>query len=89
MFFKVNFRYFGFYIRFESTSVKKQKETLVYPTMSFVSELGGSLGLFIGFSFLTIWDYFDTILHFCQARLLLLFAQKLQTQLNSEKKEQS
>ena len=27
--------------------------------------------------------------HNCQARLLLLFAQKLQTQLNSEKKEQS
>ena len=68
MFLKINFRYFGFYIRFDSTSVKKQKETLVYPTMSFVSELGGSLGLFIGFSFLTIWDYFDTILHFLNSR---------------------
>ena len=41
--------------------MKKQKETLVYPVISFVSELGGSLGLFVGFSFLTIWDYIDVI----------------------------
>ena len=67
--YKYDFRYIGFYIRFNSTSVKKQKETLVYPTMSFVSELGGSLGLFVGFSFLTIWDYFDTILNLFVLRI--------------------
>ena len=42
--------------------MKKLRESLVYPTMSFISELGGSLGLFVGFSFLTVWDYFDVIL---------------------------
>ena len=31
----------------------------VYPTVSFIAELGGSLGLFVGFSFLTFWDCFD------------------------------
>ena len=49
-------------IRFPSTNVKKLKESLVYPTMSFISELGGSLGLFVGFSILTIWDYFNIVL---------------------------
>ena len=28
----------------------------MYPPVSFVAEFGGSLGLFVGFSFLTIWD---------------------------------
>ena len=42
--------------------MKKLKESLVYPTMSFISELGGSLGLFVGFSILTIWDYFNIVL---------------------------
>ena len=49
-------------IRFPSTNVKKLKESLVYPTMSFISELGGSLGLFVGFSLLTVWDYFNVML---------------------------
>ena len=31
----------------------------MYPVVSFVAEFGGSLGLFVGFSFLTIWDYID------------------------------
>ena len=43
--------------------MKKLKESLVYPTMSFISELGGSLGLFVGFSILTIWDYFNVVLN--------------------------
>ena len=60
--FQLNYRYFGFLIRFPSTNVKKLRESLVYPPMSFISELGGSLSLFVGFSFLTVWDYFDVIL---------------------------
>ena len=53
------FRYFHFGFNFASTDIGKQKEDLVYPPVSFISELGGSLGLFVGFSFLTIWDCID------------------------------
>ena len=52
-------RYFHFGFNFASTDIGKQKEDLVYPPVSFISELGGSLGLFVGFSFLTIWDCID------------------------------
>ena len=34
----------------------------MYPDMSFISELGGGLGLFLGLSFLTIWDGFEVLL---------------------------
>ena len=44
-----------------SSILNKKKETYVYPAISFVSEIGGSLGLFVGFSFLSIWDWFDPI----------------------------
>ena len=41
--------------------MKIYKEAPVYPTMSFIAEIGGSLGLFVGFSFLTAWDCLDFI----------------------------
>ena len=44
---------------FVSTDIRSEKEAWVYPLVSFIAELGGSLGLFVGFSFLTIWDYLD------------------------------
>ena len=34
----------------------KKTEKWMYPIESFVSEFGGALGLFLGFSFLMIWD---------------------------------
>ena len=33
-----------------------EKEEEIFPFQSFVAECGGCLGLFIGFSFLLIWD---------------------------------
>ena len=33
-----------------------ETEELIYPWQSLVAEFGGALGLFLGFSFLTIWD---------------------------------
>ena len=44
---------------FVSTDIRSEKEAWVYPLVSFIAELGGSLGLFVGFSFLTIWDCLD------------------------------
>ena len=44
-----------------STVLDIKTESFVYPGISFVSEIGGSLGLFVGFSFLTIYDWFDQI----------------------------
>ena len=48
-------------IRLVSTDLRIEKEAYVYPAISFIGELGGSLGLFVGFSFLTIFDFFDFI----------------------------
>ena len=33
-----------------------EEEVLVYPFESFLAEFGGALGLFLGVSFMTIWD---------------------------------
>ena len=33
-----------------------EKEQLIYPLTSLVAEFGGTLGLFLGFSFMTVWD---------------------------------
>ena len=33
-----------------------QQEVLLYPITSLVAEFGGTLGLFLGFSFMTLWD---------------------------------
>ena len=41
---------------------EKRKEVEVYPLESFISEFGGALGLFIGFSFMMIWDLIEMLL---------------------------
>ena len=33
-------------------------EHLIYPLSALVAEFGGTLGLFLGFSFMTLWDKF-------------------------------
>ena len=43
-------------LRFATTEVEKQEEELIFPFESMVSELGGALGLFLGFSFFAICD---------------------------------
>ena len=36
-------------------------EVLVYPFSSFLAEFGGALGLFIGFSFMMVWDFLQVV----------------------------
>ena len=43
---------------YSSTSVTLKEETLLYPFESFLAEFGGSLGLFLGLSFLSLWEFF-------------------------------
>ena len=42
----------------------KRTEVLLYPGTSFISELGGSLGLFVGFSFWMVWDLVELAIKF-------------------------
>ena len=41
-----------------------ETEVLVYPLTSLVAEFGGVLGLFLGVSFLTVWDGFIKLCFF-------------------------
>ena len=40
----------------EGNTILEKKQVFVYPLTSLVAEFGGALGLFVGFSFLLIWD---------------------------------
>ena len=46
------------WLRFGSPKVTVQSEVPAYSYMSFVADCGGLLGLFVGFNFLMIWDFF-------------------------------
>ena len=46
-----------FLYNFASTTVRVETEVWAYSTISFIAEMGGALGLFVGFSFLSVWDF--------------------------------
>ena len=46
----------GLMIGYSSNSLVVKEETLIYPLQSFLAEVGGSLGLFLGFSLIGLWD---------------------------------
>ena len=52
----------GFMFGFSSNSLTIKEEKLLYPFDSFLADFGGCLGLFLGLSFLSIWDIFVSIL---------------------------
>ena len=43
-------------LMYASATIHVEKEEVAYSVRSLVADLGGSLGLFIGFNFLMIWD---------------------------------
>jgi hypothetical protein len=40
----------------QSNDTRIETEQLIYPLSSLVAEFGGTLGLFLGFSFMALWD---------------------------------
>ena len=45
-----------------NSEVNEEEEHYIYDFISFISECGGSLGLFLGFSFIMVLDYLAPIL---------------------------
>ena len=51
-----DFANFGFSLSFGSVVTTVRREYLIYPILSLVSDMGGSLGLFLGFCFFAMFD---------------------------------
>ena len=45
----------------ENDKIEVQREVHDFPIESLVADVGGILGLFIGFNFMMIWDFIDDI----------------------------
>ena len=52
----------GFAVGYSSITRIVKEEILLYPATSFLAEVGGAMGLFLGFSFLGLWE-------FCQLKI--------------------
>ena len=59
----------GLVYGFSTNMVKVRKESWAFPPLSFLAEVGGSLGLFIGFSFLGLYDYLVYILIIMRSKI--------------------
>ena len=55
----------AFFLMAEKTSVEGQEELLVFDLEDLINGVGGALGLFLGFSFLSLWDLIQFL--FCLA----------------------
>ena len=51
-------------VLFSCSNALERTEQLLYPADSFISEFGGALGLFLGFSFLMVWEALETCVRF-------------------------
>ena len=54
--FSAIFNFVEYYFVLPRNEITEENEELLFGLVSLVGELGGSLGLFLGFSFMTIWD---------------------------------
>ena len=45
------------FLQFASKTIEVLEEVPAYPFLSLVADVGGVLGLFIGFNFLMVWDW--------------------------------
>ena len=44
-------------LMFESNNIEVEKEVEAFPFVSLIADVGGVLGLFLGFNILMIWDF--------------------------------
>ena len=61
--------HFGIGAQFGTLTTTVRKEYYIYPTLSFISDIGGSLGLFVGFSFFMVWDVLRDAAILCKGLL--------------------
>ena len=47
---------FILFYTFATTDIRVETEAWAFSTISFIAELGGALSLFVGVSFLSLWD---------------------------------
>ena len=64
-----DFNIFGVVFTYGSLGTTVLREYLIYPFDSLVSDFGGTLGLFVGFSFVTLWDLIQLVITFCCHKL--------------------
>ena len=55
---------FAFVYSFATTKMRVETEVWAFSDISFICDLGGSFSLFVGFSFLSVWDCFDLMLKY-------------------------
>ena len=67
---KKDFGKFQLLLSYSSTKVTVVKEFYLYDFPTLVSDFGGSLGLFVGFSFFMLWDFCIDSISFIVGRLL-------------------
>ena len=60
--FQKSYGEFGFVLWNMSPNMLVEKESLLYNFESLVAEFGGTLGLFVGFSFMAFWDCLEFVL---------------------------
>ena len=60
----VDLEHFGFQLSFAQSDAIEEKEALIYELVSFISEVGGALGLFLGLSFLNGWSILEVLMTF-------------------------
>ena len=58
----------GFFFGYATSEMIVKEEAELYPINSFIAEVGGSLGLFFGFSFIGLWESFLSTLSFFKAK---------------------
>ena len=52
-----DYKYTSIRPSFVSNKIEVLKEVEAYPVLSLLADVGGVLGLFIGFNFLMLWDW--------------------------------
>ena len=67
---------------FTSNIVQIQREEEAYNLVSLVADVGGVLGLFIGFNFLLIWDWIVWGIRYCmnKNKIVMYNANKISKQ---------